>query len=83
MSQRQNNYYGTSWLSLLGVAFIVLKLIGVIAWSWWWVTCPFWGGLALVIGFTALSGVVFLGGFGIREIYKAIRNGKRRNNNKK
>ena len=27
---------------LLGLAFIVLKLCKVIAWSWWWVTAPFW-----------------------------------------
>jgi len=38
---------GTSILGLLGVAFVVLKLTHVIAWSWWWVTAPFWGGLAL------------------------------------
>ena len=36
-------------LGLLGVAFVVLKLTGVINWSWWLVTLPFWGGLALVL----------------------------------
>lgn len=40
---------GISLLSLLGVAFIVLKLCKVITWSWWWVTLPLWGGLALII----------------------------------
>ncbi len=39
---------------LLGVAFVILKLTGVIAWSWWWVTCPFWGGAALAIIVLAL-----------------------------
>lgn len=34
-------------LSLLGVAFVVLKLCGVIDWSWWWVTAPFWVPVAL------------------------------------
>lgn len=24
------------------IAFLVLKLAGVIAWSWWWVTAPLW-----------------------------------------
>lgn len=33
---------------LLGVLFVGLKLAGVIDWSWWWVTAPFWGGFALV-----------------------------------
>lgn len=36
-------------LPLLGVAFVVLKLCGVIAWSWWWVTLPFWIGIPIVL----------------------------------
>ena len=40
-----------SVVGLLGVAFVVLKLCGVINWSWWWVTAPFWipSAIALVI----------------------------------
>jgi hypothetical protein len=38
-----------SVLPLLGVAFVVLKLLKVITWSWWWITLPFWGGVALVV----------------------------------
>ena len=34
---------------LLGIAFIVLKLTHVIDWSWWLVTLPFWGGVALLV----------------------------------
>ena len=34
---------------LLGIAFIVLKLCHVIDWSWLWVTCPLWAGLAIVL----------------------------------
>lgn len=26
----------------LFVVFLVLKLTGVIAWSWWWVAAPIW-----------------------------------------
>ena len=37
---------GPSTLGLLGVAFIVLKLLHVIEWSWWWVLAPFWIPLA-------------------------------------
>lgn len=40
---------GTSILGLLGVAFVVLKLCGVITWSWWWVTAPFWLVPAVII----------------------------------
>lgn len=27
---------------VLFIIFLVLKLCGVIAWSWWWVTAPLW-----------------------------------------
>ncbi len=40
---------GIGILGLLGVLFVGLKLCHIIDWSWWWVTAPFWGGLALVI----------------------------------
>ena len=38
---------------LLTVVFVVLKLCGVIAWSWWWIFAPMWIPLviALVIWF--------------------------------
>ncbi len=49
---------GTSIAGLLGVAFVVLKLTGVITWSWWWVTAPFWGGLALVLGIFGIGALV-------------------------
>ena len=35
--------------TVLGVAFIVLKLTGVIAWSWWWVLAPFWIPVAVLL----------------------------------
>ena len=35
--------------SILGIVFVVLKLCGVIAWSWLWVLSPFWIILALTI----------------------------------
>ena len=34
------NKSGSNFLSLLQVAFIVLKLINMINWSWWWVLSP-------------------------------------------
>lgn len=34
-------------LGVLGVVFIVLKLLGVITWSWLWVTAPLWIGAGL------------------------------------
>ena len=35
--------------TLLTIAFIVLKLCGVIAWSWVWVLAPLWISVALVV----------------------------------
>lgn len=40
---------GLTVSGLLGVAFVILKLCGVIDWSWWWVLLPFWGPLALFL----------------------------------
>ena len=36
------------FLGVLGIVFIVLKLVGVIDWSWVWVLAPLWGGAAFV-----------------------------------
>lgn len=33
---------------VLQVVFIVLKLCGLIDWSWWWVWSPTWIGLGLL-----------------------------------
>lgn len=33
---------GISFVSLLAIVFIVLKLCNVITWSWWWVLAPIW-----------------------------------------
>ena len=49
MSEHKVTYKGGSWVGLLGVLFVALKLTGYITWSWWWVTLPFWGVLALGI----------------------------------
>jgi hypothetical protein len=47
-------------LGLLGIAFIVLKLCHVIDWSWWWITAPFWGGIAVALAFLAVVGLAAL-----------------------
>lgn len=49
---------GISTSTLLGIAFVVLKLCNVIDWSWVWVTAPFWIPLALCVAFFAVWGVV-------------------------
>ena len=46
---KKNNSSGIGFTSLLTIVFIVLKLTGVIDWSWWWVLSPIWIDIALTI----------------------------------
>lgn len=43
-------YSGISFVGVLFIVFLVLKLTHVIDWSWWWVTAPLWisAGLGLI-----------------------------------
>ena len=36
-------------LGILGIVFIVLKLVGVISWSWWLILAPFYMPMLLVV----------------------------------
>jgi uncharacterized membrane protein YqjE len=46
--QNASRPVGISFAGGLGLLFIGLKLGHVIAWPWWLVTLPLWGGFALV-----------------------------------
>lgn len=48
---------GIGFTGLLTIVFIVLKLIGKISWSWWWVLAPTWVPLAILL---AILGVVLV-----------------------
>ena len=51
---KTNNGIGLG--TVLFIVFLVLKLIGEINWSWWWVSSPLWIPLAVaVIGFIILG----------------------------
>lgn len=39
------------------IVFVVLKLTGVVAWSWWWVTSPLWIGF---VGLVLLASGLFI-----------------------
>ena len=60
---------GIGVVGLLGVLFVGLKLTGIIDWSWWWVTAPFWGGFALLLGIL----VLIFGGMVISHMCKPKR----------
>lgn len=40
--------------SILGILFIILKLVGTITWSWVWVLAPFWIGVILYVAIVSL-----------------------------
>ena len=48
---------GIGIFGVLTIVFIVLKLVGVINWSWLWVLSPLWIGF--IIGIIAL-GILYL-----------------------
>ncbi len=62
---------GLNFLSVLGLIFIVLKILGYISWSWWWVTAPIWGPAALVLIVLLFLGLI-MGGLALYD-----RNSKR------
>lgn len=45
---------GSFFLEALLVAFIVLKLCGVIDWSWWVILLPLWAPIVLAIAVIAV-----------------------------
>lgn len=51
---------GISFMGLLTIVFIVLKLLNVINWSWIWVLSPLWIGPCLVILILFLLGIYAL-----------------------
>jgi len=51
MENKKITNNGIGFFGLLTIAFIVLKLCGVISWSWIWVLAPLWitWSVALII----------------------------------
>lgn len=45
---------GLSFMSLLGLIFITLKLCGVVNWSWWIVLLPLYGPAVVVLAIIAV-----------------------------
>jgi len=60
---------GIGFCGLLAVAFIVLKLTGVINWSWLWVLAPIWVPTAITLAIIVIVLVVVL----VRELTKGGR----------
>ena len=56
MEKNNNTSGGIGFVGLLTICFIVLKLIGIINWSWLWVISPIW--ISIIIGI--VLGVIFI-----------------------
>lgn len=65
MSSNNKQNGGITFMGLLQIAFIVLKLTGVIAWSWWWVLAPLWAPIAIAL---AIVVIAYVFGFIIKHI---------------
>ena len=61
---------GIGVCTVLFLIFLVLKLCGVITWSWWWVTAPLWIPVALFLGVCL---VVFVVAFCIGVVRSIIK----------
>lgn len=62
MNNNSNNSAssGIGFSGLLTIVFIVLKLIGIINWSWLWVLSPLWIGA--ILGITIILIVFIIAG---------------------
>ena len=60
--------FNVNLTGILFIVFLVLKLTGVIEWSWWWVTAPLWCGVALWIVILVLVLLILLITWIISEI---------------
>jgi len=49
---------GIGFTGLLAILFIAFKLAGIIDWSWVWVLCPLWIGIALFLAIIAIVALV-------------------------
>lgn len=49
--------------TVLFIVFLILKLCGVITWSWWWVTAPIWIPIGLSLIAILLVALIFPEGF--------------------
>lgn len=47
--ESKSKFIGLGFFDVLGIVFIVLKLMNIITWSWWWVLAPIWMPFAIII----------------------------------
>lgn len=60
MEKKSNTYLGVGFSGLLTIVFIVLKLVGVINWSWVWVLSPMWINAILMCSIMIIAFIIGL-----------------------
>ena len=55
-----NSSGGIGFAGLLTIVFIVLKLLGKIDWSWWWVLSPIWISILLVVAAVVIGTTILV-----------------------
>ena len=60
-SKKSGGFVSFGLCDAIFIVFLVLKLCGVINWSWWWVTAPLWIPIALIL-------IILLGGLIVLKI---------------
>ena len=68
-----------SFMGLLAILFIGLKLAGYITWGWWIVTLPLWGGAALIISLFVIAPAIALIGAFLLDVLASLTKSKRNN----
>lgn len=58
MAKSNDSNGGMGFAEVLTLVFVVLKLTGVISWSWWWVLSPIWIVTLLVAVFALIGAIV-------------------------
>jgi hypothetical protein len=64
------------FMGLLALIFITLKLTGYITWSWWLVTLPLWGGVALIFSLFIIGPVLAIVGAFILDVLNGLTKAK-------
>ncbi len=59
-------------VNLIGLALIILKLIGIIDLNWWWILCPFWIQLAIIMLSFMLLGMIYYSELPVKEKIKVL-----------
>ena len=50
---------GLGFGGVLFIVFLILKLVGTISWSWWWVTAPLWIPFGLSIVLIVITSILY------------------------